>query len=73
MLRQQERVFLVEVDEHEARPRVDLAAEGVHGHRWWTLEELEATSEVLVPRRLPELLRDLLVNGPPAAPIDAGI
>ena len=73
MLRQRERVFLVQVDEHEVRPRVDLVAEGVHGHRWWTPAELDATDEVLVPRRLPGLVRDLLANGPPAAPVDAGI
>jgi TDG/mug DNA glycosylase family protein len=72
-VRQRERVYLVRVDEHEAVPELDLAEEGVHGHRWWTLAELEATSERLVPARLPELVRALLEHGPTAEPIDAGV
>jgi double-stranded uracil-DNA glycosylase len=74
LLRQRERVRLVRVDEHEPVPTVDLAAEWVAGLRWWTLAELEAAPpEQLTPRRLPALLRDLLANGPPPAPIDAGV
>jgi TDG/mug DNA glycosylase family protein len=70
---QRERIHLVRVDEHEPRPRVDLAAEHVHEVRWWTLAELESTSEQLVPRSLPQLLRALLEHGPPAGPIDVGV
>jgi TDG/mug DNA glycosylase family protein len=73
LLHQRESVFLVEVDEHDVRPSVDLVAEGVHDHRWWTLDELEATGDVLVPLRLPELVRELFLIGPPAEPIDAGL
>lgn len=71
--RQRERNWLVRVLEHEPKPRVDLAAEHVATIRWWTAAELEATDEVLVPRRLPQLLRELLANGPPPEPIDAGV
>lgn len=71
--RQRERNWLVRVEEHEPEPRVDLAAEHVAEIRWWTADELDATDEVLVPRRLPQLLRDLLANGPPPEPLDAGI
>jgi TDG/mug DNA glycosylase family protein len=70
---QRERIHLVRVDEHEPRPRVDLAAEHVHEVRWWTLAELESTSEQLVPRSLPQLMRALLEHGPPAGPIDVGV
>jgi double-stranded uracil-DNA glycosylase len=42
-------------------------------HRWWTLDELEATREKLAPRRLPSLLRELLRHGPPPEPIDVGL
>jgi hypothetical protein len=28
---------------------------------------------VLVPRRLPQLVRGLLANGPPAEPVDVGV
>jgi double-stranded uracil-DNA glycosylase len=74
LLRQRERFRLVRVDEHEPAPTVDLAAEWVAGARWWTLAELEAAPrEQLVPQRLPSLLRDLLANGPPPAPIDVGV
>jgi double-stranded uracil-DNA glycosylase len=71
--RQRERTFLVRVDEHDSAPELDLAEEGVHGHRWWTLAELEATTERLVPRRLPELVGDVLRHGPPDEPVDAGV
>jgi TDG/mug DNA glycosylase family protein len=71
--RQRERNWLVRVPEHEPEPRVDLAAEHVAAIRWWTADELDAIDEVLVPRRLPQLLRELLANGPPPEPIDAGV
>ena len=73
ILRQREHIHLVRVEEHKPAPTIDLRAEGVHEVRWWTLPELEAAEETLVPRRLPELLRELLECGVPAKPIDAGI
>jgi TDG/mug DNA glycosylase family protein len=71
--RQRERVHLVRVDEHDAEPTIDLAAEHVHDVRWWSLAELELTDVELVPRSLPRRLRELLEQGPPAEPIDVGI
>jgi ADP-ribose pyrophosphatase YjhB (NUDIX family) len=50
-----------------------LKAEYVFELRWWALEELRAAEEIFAPRRLPELLRDLVDNGPPLVPIDAGL
>jgi double-stranded uracil-DNA glycosylase len=73
ILRQRERIWLVEVPDHEPAPRVDLAAELVADVRWWTPAELDAATEQLVPRRLPELLRELRLNGPPAKPLDVGV
>jgi double-stranded uracil-DNA glycosylase len=73
ILRQHERIWLVRVPEHDPVPRVDLAAELVADVRWWTDAELEATTETLVPERLPQLLRELRKRGPPAKPIDVGI
>jgi len=73
ILRQRERFRLVRVERHQPEPTVDLDAELVAGLRWWTLEELEATDVSLAPTRLPELLRDLLRNGPPAEPTDVGL
>ncbi len=71
--RQRERIHLVRVDDHEPAPTIDLAAEHVHEVRWWTLAELEATEQELVPRSLPQRLRELLEHGPPVEPIDVGI
>jgi double-stranded uracil-DNA glycosylase len=71
--RQRERIWLVEIPLHEPSPRVDLTAELVVDVRWWTQNELEATTERLVPERLPQLLRDLRRPGPPAEPFDVGV
>jgi TDG/mug DNA glycosylase family protein len=73
ILRQRERMWLVEVPAHEPAPRVDLAAELVADVRWWTLAELAETTTTLVPVRLPELIRELRANGPPAKPFDVGL
>jgi double-stranded uracil-DNA glycosylase len=73
ILRAHERIHLVRVDEHEPAPELDLEAEGVHDVRWWTLSELEAVEDTLVPVRLAGFLRELLEHGPPPAPIDVGI
>ena len=73
ILRQRERIWLVEVAGHEPSPRVDLAAELVVDVRWWTPDELDRTTETLVPERLPHLLRDLREHGPPAEPFDVGV
>jgi len=70
LVRQRERYHVVRVESHELAPTVDLAAEGVHGHRWWTLDELEATGERLAPRALATRLRGLLRDGPSAGPVD---
>jgi len=70
---QRERIHLVRVEEHEPAPTIDLAAEHVHDVRWWTLPELEAAEEQLVPQSLPQRLRELLEHGPPPEPVDIGI
>jgi ADP-ribose pyrophosphatase YjhB (NUDIX family) len=69
---QRERCYLVRVEPFEPAPRVDLAAEYVDELRWWTTEELDGSDEVFAPRRLPELLRALLRDGPPAEPLTIG-
>ena len=72
---QVERYYLVRVPEFVPTPRLtweELNDEYVTAVRWWTLDELEATGEEFAPRRLPDLVRDLLVS-PPARPIDVGV
>lgn len=73
---QRERYFLVRAPRFEPVPRLtweQLRGEFVTGIRWWTLEELEAASTAFAPRRLPLLVRELILHGPPAEPIDAGV
>jgi ADP-ribose pyrophosphatase YjhB (NUDIX family) len=41
--------------------------------RWWSLRELEASTEAFAPRRLVDLYKRLLKSGPPALPIDVGV
>ncbi|MCX5256920.1 NUDIX domain-containing protein [Streptomyces canus] len=47
----------------------DIERNAISGHRWWTAAELAATSDVLRPAELPELMASLLMDGPPAQPI----
>jgi 8-oxo-dGTP pyrophosphatase MutT (NUDIX family) len=75
---QQERYHLVRVAAFEPQPLLSweqLNREYVFELRWWTVPELEeaAPETSFAPTRLPELLRDLLRDGPPAQPIDAGV
>ena len=72
---QTERYYLVRCPSFEPAPRLtweELRREGMTGVRWWPQEELEATTTVFAPRRLPLLLRELILHGPPAEPIDVG-
>lgn len=49
-----------------------LNAEYVTAIRWWTLAELEAADAQLAPRRLRDLVRDLLAELP-SEPVDVGV
>lgn len=59
--RQEQDFFLLRV--RSPRVRVDgldtEEAAVIDGHRWWSADELETTSESYYPRDLPRLLRDL--------------
>lgn len=73
---QREQYHLVRTPAFTPEPRLtweQLNAEYVFELRWWALAELEEADVAFAPRRLPELLRDLLVNGVPLAPVDAGV
>lgn len=45
----------------------------VKEHKWWTLEEMEATKDFLTPRDLAKLFRGLLENGLPTEPIEVPV
>lgn len=73
---QRERHFLVRAPAFEPAPQLTwehLNGEYMFAIRWWTLEELGQTTEAFAPGRLPDLVHDLVANGPPRAPIDAGV
>lgn len=74
--RQSERFYLAHVDGFEPVYQLDEAArlhEMLEGHRWWTLTEIEASTETMAPRRLGALIRSLLEEGVPPVPIDVGV
>lgn len=52
-------------EEHERREMT--------GYRWWTVEEIEASDEIFVPRDLAELLPPLLRGEYPDEPLRIGI
>ena len=66
-----QRYFLVRAQAFEIDTSGFEAVEGasITGHRWWTLEELTATEDLLRPAELPELIRQLLADGPPNEPL----
>jgi ADP-ribose pyrophosphatase YjhB (NUDIX family) len=73
---QRERYALVRTEPFVPAPRFspeELAAEFLAGMRWWTQDELAASSEAFAPTQLPELVAALVRDGPPAEPIDAGV
>ncbi|HVQ90748.1 MAG TPA: NUDIX domain-containing protein, partial [Mycobacteriales bacterium] len=63
--------FFYRVDRHEVdTSRWDeLERRLIRGHRWWTLDELAATTATVYPLELVPLLTDLLAGWIPAAPI----
>lgn len=73
---QSERYYVIRTPAFDPSPRLSraqLEAELVFGMRWWTQEELAVADAVFTPRRLPELLRGLLREGPPPEPVDVGV
>ena len=60
VMRQHERFFLARVDVSR-RPVGDVngmhARDGIAASRWWTLAELESTTETIIPPNLAAVLR----------------
>jgi len=66
-------VARVEAFEIDTSRFTELERATIRDHRWWTLPELTATSEVLAPRALAQLMADLLRDGPPNVPLSIGL
>ena len=73
---QKESYYLVRTDHFE--PTMDeLAAPGewsaFRGFAWWSLQGIRESDDVFAPRRLAELLGQLIDSGPPEHVLDAGV
>ncbi len=66
-----ERGFLVRVPAFtiDTSGFTDLEREAISAHRWWSVEELECARDRLAPPGLAALVRRVLTEGPPEAPI----
>jgi 8-oxo-dGTP pyrophosphatase MutT (NUDIX family) len=71
-LDQEERWFLVRLTGTVTVDDAPLDDPGAVSARWWTLPELRSTSADLAPSSLADHLARLLVDGPPAEPVDVG-
>jgi len=67
-MRQHERIFLARVDV-ERRELGEVAtmhaSDGIAGARWWTLEEVDSSSDVIYPDGLADVLRDVTARSGP--------
>jgi len=72
--RQRERFYLVRVDAHQVdrSGNDENELQVLEEFRWWTLPDLEASSETFAPRRLAFFLAPLLAGEIPSYPIDVG-
>jgi 8-oxo-dGTP pyrophosphatase MutT (NUDIX family) len=75
VLRQVEAYYLVRTAAFEVNVenQEDLERSFLSGHRWFSLEELAAHEEVVVPANFAELLAPLLRGELPDKPIQVGI
>jgi 8-oxo-dGTP pyrophosphatase MutT (NUDIX family) len=71
---QAERIYVGHVAAFEPQPsREALREHDLADIRWWTADELAAADSEFAPRRLSELVHNVLDTGPPPAPIDVGL
>jgi 8-oxo-dGTP pyrophosphatase MutT (NUDIX family) len=60
---QRERYYLCRIDSHDLGDHLnedEAERQSITDHRWWSIDEIEASSETFVPRALAVLLRELL-------------
>lgn len=70
-LDQAERFFIARASSEQISP---TKPDGyIIGHRWWSLAEIEASTETFAPRRLAQFLRPILAGELPDPPCDCGV
>jgi 8-oxo-dGTP pyrophosphatase MutT (NUDIX family) len=52
---------------------LDHERDFIREYRWWTVDEITASSDWFAPRRIADLLPTILAGDYPAAPIDCGV
>ena len=75
-IRQSEVFFFYRVDELEVDLELEeyRRSEGIIGHGWFTLDELDnPVGFTPAPRRIAQLTRDILRDGPPDTPVATGL
>ncbi|MFY9577859.1 MAG: NUDIX domain-containing protein [Gaiellaceae bacterium] len=73
---QTERIYLVRTEAFEAAPEwsvEQLLSEGMTDLRWFTRKELAEQSVTFAPGRLPALVQELILHGPPQNAVDVGV
>jgi 8-oxo-dGTP pyrophosphatase MutT (NUDIX family) len=73
---QRDQFHLVRVPAFEPQPHLSweqLRAEKLHEMRWWTLEEIAASTVRFAPARLADHLAHLLAGEIPDEPLDVGV
>lgn len=70
---QVDHVHLVRAPRFDPAPSftaTQLQEENIQGLRWWSPQELSGSAATFVPRKLPELFRELLDNDIPQTPVE---
>jgi 8-oxo-dGTP pyrophosphatase MutT (NUDIX family) len=75
LYRQQEHLYLASVQHFDpvGTHLEEVERDRFQELRWWSLDELASTPDELSPRDLPDLVRQLLRDGPPPAPVAVGV
>ena len=68
---QYERFFVARTDDNRIRARAQDSY--VIGHRWWSLQAIQISTQEFAPRRLAELGNDIIRGKYPGEPIDCGV
>jgi len=76
MLNQEEDFYFVPIEHFEPDMQTnpsEIELRDFRQFRWWTLEEISSSQDEFVPRLLAEHLQSLILDGPPANPIEVGV